>query len=168
MNRRSLFLLPLLLLTLSATVLHAQAKFAIYGTGGVEKSGLPDQDWKTAATFGFYYGLIHVPFSAVSVDFRGDVSDNIKSGFAGPRIAFHIPLIPIKPYAEALVGASTYPTLPNGIHEPTQLAGRVVFGGDATILPHIDWRVVDFSYGLNVSANGDRAKTITSGLVLRF
>jgi hypothetical protein len=162
MNRR---ILPLLLLGLIAPTLHAQAKFAIYATGGGEKSGLINQGWTTAETFGFYYGLHHLPFSALSVDFRADVSKNVKSGLIGPRIAFHVPLIPIKPYAEALIGASTFPTLPNGITQPNQFVGRIVVGGDAAIFPHPDWRVIDYSYGLN---RRDHAQTISSGLVFRF
>jgi hypothetical protein len=162
MTRR---IFPLLLLGLIAPVLQAQAKFAIYATGGGEKSGVVNQGWTTAETFGFYYGLYHIPFSALSVDLRADISHNVKSGLIGPRIAFHIPLIPIKPYAEALIGGSTYPVLPSGIQVPNQVVGRIVGGGDATILPHIDWRVVDYSYGLN---RGRHQQTISSGLVIRF
>ena len=44
----------------------------------------------------------------------------------------------------------------------------VLLGLDTTILPHIDWRVADFSYAINTSANGTHAKTLSSGLVIRF
>src|ERR1700716_3872135 len=100
MSRRVLWTLPLLLVALSSVNLHAQARFAIYGTGGAERSGLPNQGWTGAGTFGFYYGLLHAGPIDVSADARGDVSSNIKSGFIGPRVALKLPVIPIKPYGE--------------------------------------------------------------------
>jgi hypothetical protein len=167
MNRRILFLLPVLLVSLAATTLHAQARFAIYGTGGGEKSGLPNDDWHAAGTFGFYYGLYHFTPIDLSVDARGDFSSNIKSGFLGPRVAVKLPIIPIKPYGEFIFGVSTYST-PAHLPISNDFAYRYVLGLDTTILPHIDWRVADFSYGINNSANGTHAKTLSSGLVIRF
>jgi hypothetical protein len=163
MSPRVLWTLPLLFVALCSVNLHAQAKFAIYGTGGGEKSGLPNDDWHAAGTFGFYYGLYHFTPIDLSVDARGDLSSNIKSGFVGPRLAVKLPVIPIKPYGEFIVGISTY-------NRPVDndFAYRYVVGLDTTILPHIDWRVADFSYGINNSANGTHAKTLSSGLVIRF
>ena len=46
-----------LLLALSASTLHAQAKFAIYGTVGGEKSAVVNTPWTLAGTAGFYVGL---------------------------------------------------------------------------------------------------------------
>ncbi len=161
-------LLPLLLLCLITPTLHAQARFAIYGTGGTEKSGLQDDAWKLGGTFGFYYGLLHAGPIDFSVDARGDLSKDINSGFLGPRVAFKIPVIPLKPYGEFIMGVSTYSRTSAGIQNPDDFAYRYVVGLDSTILPHIDWRVVDFAYGVNKSANFDHAKAVTSGLVLRF
>jgi len=167
MSRRVLWTLPLLLLALFSVNLHAQARFAIYGTGGGEKSGLPNDDWHGAGTFGFYYGILHAAIFDISVDARGDLSTNIKSGFVGPRVAVKVPVIPIKPYGEFIFGVSTYST-PAHLPIPNDFAYRYVFGLDTTILPHIDWRVADFSYAINNSANGTHAKTLSSGLVVRF
>ena len=166
MNRRILFtLLPLLVL--STSTLHAQAKFAIYGTGGGEKTGIVNQnDWNTAATFGFYYGIYHVGPLDLSADARADLSSNIKSGLLGPRLAFHLPIIAVKPYAEVLVGGSTYPNTPSGLSISNKIVGRVVGGVDTAILPHLDWRMIDYSYGLNSAAS--HQQTISTGLVLRF
>jgi hypothetical protein len=165
MSRRVLWTLPLLLVALSSVNLHAQARFAIYGTGGGEKSGLPNDDWNAVGTFGFYYGLLHAAILDISVDARGDLSSNIKSGFVGPRVAVKLPVIPIKPYGEFILGVSTY-SAPARL--PNDFAYRFVVGLDTTILPHIDWRVADFSYAINNSANGTHAKTLSSGLVVRF
>lgn len=165
MSRRVLWTLPLLLVALCSVNLHAQARFAIYGTGGGEKSGLPNDDWHGAGTFGFYYGIVHAAILDISADARGDLSSNIKSGFVGPRVAVKLPVIPIKPYGELIFGISTY-SAPARL--PNDFAYRFVVGLDTTILPHIDWRVADFSYAINNSANGTHAKTLSSGLVVRF
>jgi hypothetical protein len=166
MSRRVLWILPLLLVALVSVSLHAQARFAIYGTGGGEKTGLPNDDWQGAGTFGFYYGILHAAIFDISVDARGDLSSNIKSGFLGPRVAVKLPIIPLKPYGEFIFGVSTYS--PAHLPIPNDFAYRYVVGLDATILPHIDWRVADFSYAINNSANGTHAKTLSSGLVIRF
>src|ERR1700744_870598 len=115
MSRRILFnLLPLLVL--STSTLHPQAKFAIYGTGGGEKTGIVNQnDWNTAVTFGFYYGIYHFGPLDLSADARGDLSSNTKSGLLGPRLAFRLPIVALKPYAELLGGASVYPDTPSGL-----------------------------------------------------
>jgi hypothetical protein len=163
MTKRCLQILPLVVILLFSTNLHAQARFAIYGTAGGEKSGLLNEDWTVAGTFGFYLGLLHAGPIDLSADARGDVSSNINSGFVGPRVALKLPVVPLKPYGEFIFGISTYSRpLPN------DFAYRYVLGLDATIIPHIDWRVVDFSYGINNSANGTHAKTLSSGLVIRF
>jgi len=167
MTKRCLPILPLVVILLFSSNLHAQARFAIYGTGGGEKSGVPNDDWHGAGTFGFYYGILHAAIFDISVDARGDLSTNIKSGFVGPRVAVKVPVIPIKPYGEFIFGVSTYST-PAHLPIPNDFAYRYVLGLDTTILPHIDWRVADFSYGINNSANGTHAKTLSSGLVIRF
>ena len=110
MTKRCLQILPLAVTFLFSTSLHAQARFAIYGTGGGEKSGLSNDDWHAAGTFGFYYGLLHAAILDISVDARGDLSSNIKSGFLGPRVAVKLPVIPLKPYGEFIFGVSTYST----------------------------------------------------------
>ena len=57
MNRRIIWTLPLLLVTLCTASLHAQAKLAIYGTVGGEKTEINHESWTIAGTFGFYYGI---------------------------------------------------------------------------------------------------------------
>ncbi|HEX3967581.1 MAG TPA: hypothetical protein VHW70_06420 [Edaphobacter sp.] len=168
MSRRTLCTLPLFLLILITSNLNAQARFAVYGTAGTEKSGLPNQDWRLAGTFGFYYGVYHVGPLDLSVDARGDLSSDIKSGLLGPRLAAKLPVIPLKPYGEFIFGVSSYSRTAAGLKDPNDFAYRYVVGLDTTILPHLDWRVADFSCGVNNSANGSHAKTLTSGLVIRF
>src|ERR1700721_980055 len=148
MNRRILFL-PLLVISLTST-LRAQAKFAIYGTGGGEKTGIVNQNgWNTAATFGFYYGIYHVGPLDLSADARADLSSDIKSGLLGPRLAVPLPLIAVQPYAEILVGGSTYPNTPSGLSISSKIVGRVVGGVDTAIFPNAGWRRLAARSGSN-------------------
>ena len=165
MKKIALALLTSAILSLSSTGLHAQAKLAVYGTVGGEKPGIPN-DWGTAGTFGLYVGVAHLGPLALSVDGRADLASKIKSGFVGPRLAVHLPVVPLKPYVEALIGRSSYPNLPNGLPLKSKLTGRFVAGVDTAILPRIDWRIVDFSYG--ITAATPRAMSLTTGVVLRF
>ena len=163
MTSRSLRLLPCLslslLFSLLTTPLRAQAKLAVYGTIGGETSGA--SSWATAGTLGLYIGVKDLGPIALALDGRADLSSNIKSGLVGPRIALHPPVFPLKPYAELLIGGSSVNK------QSSQFAGRYVLGVDTTILPRVDWRVIDFSEGINKFANG-HAKTVSTGLVLRF
>jgi hypothetical protein len=165
MKKTSLSLLTVILVTLLTARLNAQAKLAVYGTVGGEKPGIPN-DWGTAGTVGLYVGVANLGPLALSVDGRADLASKIKSGFVGPRLALHLPVFPLKPYVEALIGGSSYPNLPNGLPLKSKLTGRFVAGVDTTILPRIDWRIVDFSYG--ITAATPRAMSLTTGVVLRF
>jgi hypothetical protein len=165
---RRLWTLPLILLSLCTARLHAQARLAIYGTFGGEKSGLPNEGWTTAGTFGLYVGIANVGPLAFAADARADLSSNINSGLVGPRLALHFHGFPLKPYAELLIGESSYAKTAAGLKDSGQFASRAVFGADSALLPHLDWRIVDFSTGINQSANGTHQKTLSTGLVLRF
>ena len=168
MTKRLFSLLPLFLLAIVTTNLNAQARLAIYGTAGTERSGRPYNTWKLAGTFGLYVQIFKFGPVYFSADGRGDLSSQIHSGLAGPRLAIKLPVLPIKPYGEILFGVASYPQTSAGIQYSNDFAYRYVLGVDSTILPHIDWRVADFSYGINNSAVGTHAETITSGLVIRF
>jgi hypothetical protein len=169
MSRRIVFL-PLLLLALCTATLHAQAKLAIYGTGGVEKTGLQHSGWNTAGTFGFYFDLRHYGPLALSADVRGDISGNIYSGILGPRLAVKVPVFPIIPYGEFLVGGSSYSSRSNDVRDSSDFTYRVVVGADFTLIPHFDWRVVDYSYssGITQLNTSVHPKTVTTGFVVRF
>ena len=167
MKHRYLLALPLLLSLITVT-LHAQAKFAIYGTVGGEKIAVANTPWTLAGTAGFYVGLKKFGPLNLSVDARADLSSNQNSGLVGPRLAVKLPAFPIKPYGEFLIGFSDYTRTGAGLKDPNQFAARYVFGADMTILPHIDWRIADFSYDLESLGPDDHAKTLSSGLVIRL
>jgi hypothetical protein len=167
MKKCSLTPLIVLLLSFTSTYLNAQAKLAVYGTVGGEKPGIVNGNgWSTSGIVGLYVGIFNFGPVAITADGRAELASTIKSGLVGPRIALHLPVMPLKPYVEALIGGSSYPNLPNGLPVKSKFAGRFIAGVDTTILPRIDWRVVDFGYGITTA--NPRAVTLTTGLVLRF
>ena len=171
MNRRIIWALPLLFISLCTTTLQAQAKLAIYGTVGGEKTEINHESWTIAGTFGFYYGIAKFGPINVSIDARGDLSDNINSGLFGPRVALKLPLFPLKPYVEVLGGFSSYNQQNNGAKNTTDANYRWVGGIDTTILPHLDWRIADYSYSGGGISEGNRTvhpQTLSTGLVIRF
>jgi hypothetical protein len=172
MTKRYLQLLPLILIAIvTSTNLHAQAKLGIYGTVGTEKTEIGNSGWSTAGTFGLYYGLVHLGPIAIAADARGDVSSNINSGLFGPRIALTLPAFPLKPYFEVLGGFSSYNTQSGGPKNTTSGNYRWVGGIDTTILPRLDWRIVDYSYsggGITQDNVTHHPQSLTTGLVLRF
>ncbi len=147
----------------------AQAKLAIYGTIGGERSAVVN-DWTESGTIGLYHDLNgHGPLS-LAIDARGELSGNVNAVVFGPRLALHLPAFPIKPYGELLVGGMKYANSRSGSKDSGDLAYRWVAGVDSTILPRVDWRVIDFSYGgglVNLSTS-THMKTLSTGLVLRF
>ena len=167
MSRR---LLPLLLLAaLSAPLLQAQARVAVYGTIGGEKSGLPNTGWTTAGVIGLYADATHLGPLAIAVDVRGDFATHNRSILAGPRLALHFPAFPLKPYSELLVGRTSYDKTSAGLQVASEWNASYVGGVDTTIFPHIDWRLFDFTYKLPASGGGsDHQKTLSTGVVLRF
>lgn len=168
MKLKLLWALPLVLVLLLPGKLHAQAKFAVYGTVGGESAGGPDESWNLAGTVGFYVGMKHLAPLDLSLDVRADLSDNINSGLLGPRVALHIPAFPLKPYGEFLVGFTKFGNSDADFVDSSQFAARYVLGADWTIFPHIDWRLADFSYDLSTTPADTHAKTLSTGLVVRF
>ena len=171
MRYKPSFFSALLVPWLLTAGLAAQARIAIYGTIGTEKSEVNNSGWSTAGTFGLYYGLANLGPVAVSVDVRGDLSTNINSGLIGPRVALHFPAFPLKPYVELLAGVSAYSTENNDAKSSTDLNYRWVGGLDNAILPHLDWRIVDYSYSGGGISQGNvtrHPQTLSTGLVVRF
>ena len=160
--------LLVLLLAFTTTALHAQAKFAIYGTGGAERIGIANNNWKPAGIVGVYVGLAKLGPLALSGDARADLSTDANSGLFGPRLALKLPVLPLKPYAEFLFGFSNYTSFGSTSRNATGFAYRGVAGIDTTILPHLDWRVVDFSIGRIPDVVSSNNINVSTGIVLRF
>ncbi len=171
-TKRCVQLLPsiLILLALVPIRLHAQAKFAVYGTAGGEKTDVSNEPWTIGGTFGIYYGFTRLGPIAISADGRGDLSRNMISALFGPRIALALPYFPIKPYFEVLGGVSTYSITDEGPRSFTDGTYRWVGGVDTSIFPHTDWRL-DYSYGGGGITQNNitrHPQSLTSGIVIRF
>jgi hypothetical protein len=151
-----------------------QAKLGVYGAVGAEKSGISGQGWTNTETVGAYYGTSDVGPVAVAIDGRGVFSSDEKSYLFGPRVAVHLPLFPVKPYAEVL-GGMTFYKVPsaassNGTKNASDFTYRFVGGLDSTIFYHLDWRVIEYAYGGGIT-EGDRnvhVNNLSTGLVVRF
>ncbi|MGD0443643.1 MAG: hypothetical protein ABSA39_06870 [Edaphobacter sp.] len=171
MTKRHLQLLPviLILIAILAPKLNAQAKFAIYGTAGGEKTEIGNESWTIAGTFGAYYGITRLGPIALSIDGRGDLSRNMNSALFGPRAAFALHHFPVKPYFEILGGVSTYNITNDGPKNFTDGNYRWVGGVDTTIFPQGDWRI-DYSYSGGITQNDvtRHPQSLTSGIVIRF
>ena len=168
MWRRS-FLVGILIAVMccGGVVALAQSQVGVYGTVGVESSGLNGQGWTEAGTIGAYFGLRDFGPLSVAADGRGDFSTDIASVLVGPRVAVHAPSFPVKPYGELLVGVvRSGPST----RRTSDFAYRFVGGADVAVLPHLDWRVIEVSSGGGLSQPNKtvHTTTVSSGVVLRF
>lgn len=166
------FLFALTLVTLSTKGL---AQTGIYATFTAGKTDLPNTDWIYGPTVGAYFDSSHFQALKLGADVRGTFlggsgNTQMQSVLVGPRVAVHVPTVPVKPYAELLIGAG-HIHAGQGFAESsvTKFQYQGVFGADVTILPRFDWRVVEFNYsGLSDYANGIHPKSISTGLVFRI
>ena len=167
MNLRRPLLAVLFALVFASSVAHTQ--IGVYaGFSGAPVNGSS----ATASAFGPMFGVYAQSGRYISVggDARGSFLTrngfNYFTGAAGPRIAIKPPILPFKPYVEGLVGVANFND-GSGTSSSTKLNYQVLGGIDATILPHIDWRVIEFDYSA-VSGNSINAKIFSTGLVLRL
>lgn len=86
------------------------------------------------------------------------------TGAVGPRVAITPPLERIKPYLEGLVGVGG---VSSGNTSSAHLNYQVLFGVDVTIVPRVDWRVVEYDYSALTGASTS-ATILTTGIVLRL
>jgi hypothetical protein len=87
------------------------------------------------------------------------------TGAIGPRLALHPVGLPIKPYIEALVGIASYNT--GNSSNATHLNYQILGGIDATLLPRLDWRVIEFDYSA-LAGSSLNATILTTGIVFRL
>ena len=149
----------------------AQAQTALYGMYGGASSGVVNTGNLYGPTFGAYFD--RGTFINGGIDIRGTfLSDGnltqFDSGMAGLRLAVKPHIIPFDPYGELLVGGA-HANYGQGSAKTTKnsLGYEAVVGADFTILPHIDWRVLEFSYS-NVTGGGISPKALSTGIVVRL
>lgn len=162
----------LLLFAVFATSIAAHAQTGIYAEFGGSKIDAPSNDWIYGPTFGVYHDFYSVPFFHLGADLRGSVlgvsqTTTLTSGMLGPRVSLHPRVLPM-PYLEALGGIGYY-DYGNGQGSNTQFEYQFLAGIDATVLPRLDWRIIEFSYGGLSALDGTlHPKTLSTGLVLRL
>ena len=172
--RSSLARLAVLLGCFFFLSIGAPAQTGVYATFSASDYNVPNVNWQYGPSFGLYSDFLHLPFVGAGFDARatllGSGTTKIYSGFAGPHVQFHPAILPMKPYVEALVGASQV-NIGQGVAATNQTAFTYegVVGLDWTILPRIDWRVAEFSYQkfTNLGANVT-PRTLSTGIVVRL
>lgn len=106
---------------------------------------------------------------ALGADARGSFltrnGSQFYTGAIGPRVAFKPIVLPFKPYGEALVGVAS--TNGGSGSNSTHLNYQLLAGIDTTILPRIDWRIIEFDYSAT-TGNSINAKILTTGIVVRL
>lgn len=154
--------------------LALQAQLGLYGsfTGG--KLDLPQSDNTLyGGTFGGYLASGHFAILSVGADARGSFlrggGTGFDSGTVGPRVGLNVHVLPLEPYVEALVGVG-HATLQGASPSVTKFEYQFLGGVDYSVLPRVDWRVVEFSYGglAGLNNNSFHPKSLSTGIVLRL
>jgi hypothetical protein len=162
------------LLLFALSIPAAQAQTAVYGQFSASRFNLSNTDqWGYGGGFGLYSDFLKVPFGKVGGDIRFQFTrpasnTTLFSTLVGPRIAVHPHVVNLTPYAEFLFGAGHF-SYGNNSPSTTQFDWRAIGGVDKTLLPHLDWRVIEVSYGqLNTYSGRLRPVTLSTGIVLRL
>lgn len=160
--------LSLLLALALAVPAAAHAQTAVYAefTGASLGVGLPHI---YGGTFGIYKEKT-LGVMALGGDLRGFAqsgsnSQSYNGVVAGPRVALKPRVLPVMPYAEILVGVSRVNVGNSG--EDKDFAYNAVFGVDSTVIPHVDWRAIEYSYGEERTIP-ITYKALSTGIVIRF
>jgi len=152
----------------------AGAQTAVYAGFSASDFHLANVNWQYGPTFGLYYDHWGLGPLKAGVDVRASLlgvgTEKITSVLAGPRVQLQPRVVPLMPYAEVLIGGG-HADIGQGVAhvDKTEVEYQVLGGLDATIFPHLDWRIVDYSWG-DVTNLGEplRPSTLSTGLVLRL
>ncbi len=152
----------------------AQAQVGLYAGFGASDFHQPNVNWQYGPMAGLYWNALGVPFVKAGFDLRGDwmgrgdAQDD--SYLIEPRVQIHPHVVPLMPYAEALGGVSRVVIAQGSARTAgTKFSYALVAGLDLTILPHIDWRVVDYSWQRVENLGiGFQPTQISTGLVVRL
>jgi hypothetical protein len=168
-----------LLLFVAGNLTAAHAQTALYGQfsashfNSLPNPTIPLNDWGYGGGFGLYSDFYKVPFGKVGADIRFQFvrpasNTTLFSALVGPRLVLHPKIVPLSPYVECIFGPGHF-SYGNNQPSTTQFDWRVLGGLDKTVLPHLDWRVIEVSYGqLNTFSGRLRPVTLSTGIVLRF
>lgn len=162
------------LLLLIFAAVTATAQIGVYGEFSAAKLNVPNTNWIYGSTFGGYLDKGQFWILSTGLDARGAIlgsgATSFDSGLVGPRLAVRPHIVPIQPYIEALIGLG-HADYGQGAGQvgATKFQYQFLGGLDLTILPRIDWRVVEFSYGgLSGLGSSFNPKTLSTGIVVRL
>lgn len=166
-------LCPAVVLCTFAMTGAAHAQLGIYGGFSTATLKTANSSRLYGGTVGAYFDGSHHPLVNFGVDLRATFlpeknSTSITAVTAGPRLVVHLPVVPLRPYAELLVGGAHAKTGQGfTFQDRTSVAAGAAVGADLRILPFIDWRVLDYSY-TRVQAVPTYQQTLTTGIVIRI
>ena len=184
--RYPLAVLALAVLALSQTQAHGQ--FAVYGlvSGGIlgatpnipgstspQNAGFSSGGFTVGAYDDFvkagpiHFGIDGRYFSETSSN-SNSYGNKVHGGFVGARLALKLPILPLKPYVQAEVGAvgTNYGVNPD---TTTSSAWQINGGLDYTVLPHIDLRAEYGGGTINAYQSGTQTlQEFGGGVVVRF
>jgi hypothetical protein len=174
-----------ILLALTFLTVAASAQVGIYGNFAAvhltNNSGGANF-WSYGPGAGLYYDFLHFGPIRIGADLRGNRlwgnEVDYWSGLGGVRLVVKPPVLPFRVYAQGSAGVGGSKASGNTGNLPNNYSNKFqydVFGGtDFTLLPHIDWRVVELGYGRMSGVNAGTAApssgvfTLSSGIVLRL
>ena len=171
---------------LSLSCLAASAQISIYGKLDIDHH----TDTNSGNSFNVYGGglgvqddFAHLGPLSLGADLRGDFEsgnqNSYRSFLGGVPVGFKIPIVGLKPYVEPLFGVggdkftgstgsggSQVVVSPNYTNKFTYGAvGGLLF----TVLPHVDWRIIEVGYTHEKDAHLTNPNILVStGLGLRF
>lgn len=151
------------------------AQTAVYGSfaaGHDQSAGA--QSWSYGANAGVYKDFDTLPVLRYGFDIRGRFltrsGSQAYSLMVGPRLAAQVRGLPLKPYVEGLIGAERRSN--SGLHNSTVHPGFGSYGfaagADVTLLPHIDWRIADFTYQKAMRGLASDQVIVSTGVVIRL
>lgn len=168
---RSIRFVVLLSAALACAGSGAFAQTAFYGMGTGAITGVANTGNVYGATAGAYFDK--GTFINYGLDFRGTfLSDGsltqFDSGMGGLRLSVKPHIISLNPYGEVL-GGVVRANYGQGSAKTTKtnFGYELAVGADFTVLPHIDWRVLEFSY-TRVASGGISPKALSTGIVIRL
>lgn len=128
--------------------------------------------WLYGPTFGIYQDSARLAIINLGFDVRGSIlngsgNDSLADGLVGVRGSVVPHVLPFKVYAEGLVGVARTDAANRAT---TNLQYQVNGGLEYTLLPRLDWRVVEAAWsGFSGSPSGYGSPFgLSTGIVLRL
>lgn len=152
---------------------HAQAVY-VEGTAS-RLGGSAGDTWLYGPTVGVYFDHGGVLPVHIGWDARGQFltqgSTHVKNFMIGPRLSFVPHVVPFKIFGQAEIGITNLQQDSSVTVkvDHTDFGYQLDGGLETTVLPRIDWRVIEIGYqNLSNGANTYHPVNFSTGLALRF